>query len=123
MLKNEIDEIKQYLSNLIKKEKDYFDEGIKRFFDKYKIDYTLIYFPFYKENFYLILKFKNYGIYFNDIEEYFGICKIYNNECQKYADIDDNLSTTIKKLIEFYRNNRLDILFQKNIESTHSISP
>lgn len=109
MLKNEINEVEIYLNNLIKIEEKSFDKNIKQFYDENKIHFILISFPsFYKEDFFLILKFLDYGIYYNDIEDTFGICKINNNQCLKYAEFFDDLSPTIQKFKDMILNKNLE---------------
>jgi len=104
-------EVEKYLCNLIEKEEKLFNKNIKQFYYEYKIVFTPIFFPtFYKENFFLVLKFKNFGIYYNDIEEDFGICRIDNDECVKYAEFFDDLTPTIQKFKDFILNKRLDEL-------------
>ncbi len=99
------------LKNEINEEEKYFNNNIKQFYNEYKIVFTPIYFPsFYKENFFLVLKFKNFGIYHNDIEENFGICRIDNNECIKYAEFFDDITPTIQKFKNFILNNKLNEL-------------
>ena len=114
MLNNEINDVKDYLNNVLKKEEQLLNEKTKTFYYKYKIPLIPIFFPiFYKEDFFLILKYLNYGIYYNDIEETFGICKIVNNKCFKYADFSDNLNATINKFQELLTNNNLETLWDK----------
>lgn len=106
---SEYGEVKKYLFNLMKEEENSFKKSIEIFYNKYKIEFRSVYIQnFYDENFFLVLEYGNYGIYFNDIEESYGICKLHNNDCILYAEFFDNLSPTIQKLMNLIENNSLD---------------
>ena len=55
---------------------------------------------------------EDYGIYFNDIEECFGICKIENNECYKCAEFYDNLAPTVRKFKKAYEEKSIGLLLE-----------
>ena len=103
MLKNEVDDVKKYLLSLIKEEEKSLDKDVKNFYIKHKIAPKIIkirYFENTYEPFFLILKFKNYGIYFNDIEETFGICRVTGDNCLEHSEYYDNLKPTLVKFID-----------------------
>ena len=99
MYKKEIDVIKKYLPDIIEEEKTLLtDENIKKF-KLYIIEYSLIYSKEDNEYFFLIARNGNRGIYFNDIEEEFGICDItVDNECQSCEEYDGSLNSVLNKL-------------------------
>jgi len=109
MLQNERDSLTEYLNQLLKNEEKVMDDKIKEFYYKYKISLTSFYFPIlYQEDFYLLFRYLDYGIYYNDIEECFGICKIENRLCFKHADFFESLYPTLKKFKEYtYGNKKL----------------
>jgi len=100
MYKSEVNDVKDYLIGLLKEEEKLLSKGTNKFYNKYSIPIVPINFPTYKEDFYLLLQYLDYGIYFNDVEEFFGICKIKDNQCSKSAEYYDSLNATVIKLME-----------------------
>ena len=101
------------LTDLLKEEENlYFqNDEEKLFYLTYKIPFVSYQFTqIYNETFYIIFQMEDYGIYFNDIEETFGICKIENNECCKYAEFYDNLAPTVRKFKKAHENNNMESL-------------
>ena len=98
---DEFEEVRSYLNKLLIKERVLFDADGLAFYDHNRSVYKPILFRNgYNEHFFVILSYKEYGIYFNDIEESFGICKLDGGVCQAYAEYFDNLAPTIHKLME-----------------------
>jgi len=113
MITNESDEIKKYLDVIILKNQTLFNQTTLKFYETNKIPYVAIFFAkFYKEYFYLILSYQQFGIYFNDIEETFGICKVDNNICNQYIEFFDDLAPTVQKFQDLVSSNKLDQLFK-----------
>ncbi len=107
--------VKLSLTNLLKEEENlYFqNDEEKLFYLTYKIPFISYRFTqIYNEPFYIIFQMEDYGIYFNDIEETFGICKIENNECHKCAEFYDNLAPTVRKFKKAYEEKSIDLLFE-----------
>lgn len=100
MYKSEINDVKDYLIGLLQEEEKLLSKEANKFYNKYSIPIIPIYCPTYKEDFYLLLQYLDYGIYFNDVEEFFGICKIKNNQCLKNAEFYDSLNATVMKFME-----------------------
>jgi hypothetical protein len=100
---NEYREVRDYLENLIdNEEKKFFSRDTENFYKKYKVEfYPIAMTNACDEVFFLVLRFKEYGIYFNDVEEVFGICEIHDNKCINGAEFFDNLAPTIGKLMDF----------------------
>jgi len=99
MCLDEINEVKEYLIKIIEKEKLIFDKRELSFYYKNKINFIPIFFEnFYDEYFFVILKFNKFYIYYNDIEEIFGICEINNGKVVTSMEFFDDLYPTIKKL-------------------------
>lgn len=112
MREHETESIKLHLTNLLKiEESKYFENKEEKiFYLEHKVPLIAHYFTVQNEPFYLIFKTKGYGIYFNDIEEGFGICKIDNEKCKKYAEFFDNLAPTVRKFKKAYEKNSLELL-------------
>ena len=103
MFKNAEEETKKYLTDLLRKEENIIEQRFLEFYKKYKIQPFPISFKDSKEDFLLLLNYNNkLGIYFNDIEEFFGICRIKDNVCYDNSEFYDSLNPTIQKLFEFY---------------------
>ena len=114
MLKQEENNVLSYLKTVLNKEEKLLDKRVKNFYSKYRINITPIFFSvMYKENFYLLLKYLDYGIYFNDIENSFGICKIKDNKCVKYAEFFDSLNATLIKFQELLSNHKLEKVLEE----------
>jgi len=113
MHKNEQNNIEKYLNkHLMNEENCLFNEDVKIFYNHNKIKFELINFSnFYQEDFFIILKIDKYAIYFNDVEECFGICEIKKNECIKYADFFDTLAPTVQKFKIAYDEGKIENLF------------
>lgn len=112
---NEIEITKSQLTDLLKLEEHlYFkDDEEKIFYLTHKIPFiSYLFTQIDNEPFYIIFQMEDYGIYFNDIEECFGICKIENNECYKCAEFYDNLAPTVRKFKKAYENNCMESLFE-----------
>jgi hypothetical protein len=98
MQKYEFDDVKIYLKNILLEE-EMESENIV-FFKENFVDFIPLEFNYLgnSEFFFIIIKIDEYAIYFNDIEEDFGICKIYNQKCTEYAEYYSYLNPTISKL-------------------------
>ncbi|SFV57757.1 hypothetical protein MNB_SV-3-1396 [hydrothermal vent metagenome] len=114
MRKNEIETVKLFLIDLLKiEENQYFKNNEEKiFYLKHKVSFTPYNFTFYDEPFYIICQINNWGIYYNDIEETFGICKIVNNECNESVEFFDNLAPTVRKIKTAYEENNMNSLFK-----------
>lgn len=99
MYKNEFNIIKKYLPGIINEEKYLLtNENIKKF-QKYIIEIYPIFSKDDDEYFYLIARNIDRGIYFNDVEEQFGICDItIDNECQSCEEYDGSLNSVLSRL-------------------------
>ena len=89
-----------YINQLIIKEESSFSIKVRNFWSKYCCKPSKIHFKIEEEYFYIVLRYKNFAIYFNDIEEVFGICILDKDICTKNAEFYDNLNPTILKLLE-----------------------
>ena len=112
MRKNEIEAIKLYLIDLLKiEENQYFQDNTEKiYYLTHKIPFVAYHFTADNEPFYIFFKVDNYGIYFNDIEECFRICKIDNNECNEAAEFFDYLAPTVRKFKKAYEEKSIDFL-------------
>ena len=114
MLKNEIESMKLVLTDLLQIEENQFfqDDEEKIFYLTHKTPLISYHFVADNEPFYLVFQIDKYGIYFNDIEETFGICKIVNNECNDSAEFFDYLAPTVRKFKKAYEENNLESLLK-----------
>ena len=113
MREEDHNQINDYLKETIKNELWGFTKELKKYYNDYKINPKRVFFEgFYNEEFYCILKYREYCIYFNDIEETFGICKIKNNICKYYAEFYDMLLPTIIKFRELIDKNTIEEIFK-----------
>ena len=112
--KDEIETIKLYLTDLLKiEENKYFQDNTEKiYYLTHKIPLVAYHFTADNEPFYILLQVDNYAIYFNDIEECFGICKIDNNECDKAAEFFDYLAPTVRKFKKAYEEENIDLLLK-----------
>ncbi len=112
---SDFNDVQQYLDTIIADGKRLFNLETLSFYEKNKIPYSPILFDgFYDEYFYLVFSYKEFGIYFNDIEETFGICKLDGNSCQKYIEFFDDLAPTVQKFQNLLLNNKLSQVFTRS---------
>jgi len=102
------------LTDLLQIEENQFfqDDEEKIFYLTHKIPLKSYHFIADDEPFYLVFQIGMYGIYFNDIEETFGICKIVNNQCNDSAEFFDYLAPTVRKFKKAYEENNLEELLK-----------
>jgi len=114
MRQNEIESTKLFLTDLLKvEENQYFkDEEEKIFYLTHKVPLTSYNFTFYDEPFYIIFQINNWSIYYNDIEETFGISKIVNNQCNESVEFFDNLAPTVRIFKKAYEKNNMESVFE-----------
>ena len=116
MTKNKFQIVNTYLKEVLKTEETmYFkDREEKDFYFLHKIIPTpYLFTDFYHEHFYVIFQIDRYGIYYNDIEEDFGICKIESGQCNLNAEFcDANLAPTVRRFKKAYENNNMKTLFE-----------
>jgi len=114
MRQNEIESIRLFLTDLLKIEENQFfkDDEEKIFYLTHKIPLKSYHFIADDEPFYLVFQIGTHGIYFNDIEETFGICKIVNNQCNNSAEFFDYLAPTVRKFKKAYEENNLESLLK-----------
>jgi len=112
--KNEIEIVKSFLTNLlITEENQYFkDDEEKEFYLAHKIPMKTYIFTFYDEPLYIIFQIDDWCIYYNDIEESFGISKIVDNKCYESIEFSDNLAPTVRKFKEAYEKKNMEWLFE-----------
>ena len=110
----EIEIVKSFLTDLlIIEENQYFkDNEEKEFYLTHKIPMSTYVFTFYNEPHYIIFQIDDWCIYYNDIEESFGISKIVNNKCYETIEFSDNLAPTVRKFKEAYEKNNMEGLFE-----------
>ena len=111
MRKNEIKSISIYLKNIIEGEEKGIISKYKLFYEKNKIvpkEKLFIYLG-EEEYFFILLKDKGYGIYFNDIEEGFGVCKLDNDPITIYAEFsNDSLNGAIVRFNELLKDGTIN---------------
>ena len=111
MQQNEIKSVESYLKKLLEKEQKGIEKKYQSFYERKRIKpkiYTVNYLDA-KEYFYVILKDKKYGIYFNDIEETFGVCKINNRLIENYAEFsNDSLNGALSKMHELIESGTME---------------
>jgi coproporphyrinogen III oxidase len=99
MYKNEFNIIKKYLQEIINEEKHLLTSENTKKFQKYNIEFYPIFSKDDNEYFYLVARNIDRGIYFNDIEEQFGICDITaDNECQSCEEYDGSLNSVLSRV-------------------------
>jgi hypothetical protein len=110
MKNNEEKEVEEYLKKLISKELSFFDDDKLEFYSMCKINFKKARFERYpNEKFFVLMMHSKYGIYFNDIEEGFGICKFFNEKCIMHAEFsNDTLYGTIERFQELILNDNMD---------------
>ena len=104
------EDVRLYLDKKILAEKQSIVEEYELFYEKYRINPVIRSFLYLgsEEYFFVILKYQGYGIYFNDIEEEFGVCRLNHNPIDEYAEFDGSLNGTVVRLNELMVDGNID---------------
>ncbi len=115
MTKDEFQVTNSNLKEVLKTEENmYFkDKEERNFYFAHKIDPTPYLFTnFYHEYFYVIFQIDDYAIYYNDIEEDFGVCKIESDQCDLNTEFcDANLAPTVRRFKKALEEDAMETLF------------
>jgi len=83
MYNNEREEVREYLKGIMQNEIDMLTDKNKEKYKKYMIEFKPVYSLDNNEYFYLVAQNGEKGVYFNDIEESFGIFEKFEKDTYK----------------------------------------
>ena len=110
------DNIRLYLNDIILDEQQNIIEKYKSFYEKNRINPVMQPFLYMDidEYFFIILEYQGYGVYFNDIEEGFGVCRLNHNLIDEYAEFANNsLNGAVTRLNELLADGSINKILSR----------